>query len=184
MPALPPGSDAEVEYRSIEQALLGSALGRWFLAEHGRRARRVDSVKLDDALAKLQSSLRQPPALLGQLKSEVTSLRSELATARTRVLAKPAVQSAEPAPAAILKSAESLHQMAWTLQSAPVDAAACQQIAQFAAEIYAHSVSQSAQSKRASEVAGSLERAMVRLDGILQTLDLEAEVEAAAKSAI
>ena len=31
----------ETEYRAIEAALLESARGRWFLAEHSRRARRI-----------------------------------------------------------------------------------------------------------------------------------------------
>ena len=34
--AFPGGADIETEYRSIEAALLESARGRWFLAEHGR----------------------------------------------------------------------------------------------------------------------------------------------------
>ena len=109
IPALPAGADAEIEYRSIEQALLESTRGRWFLAEHGRRARRVDSLRLDDAVARLQSSLRQPPALLGQLKSEISNLRRDISSARTRVLAKPESQAVEPAPAGILKSVEALH---------------------------------------------------------------------------
>ena len=120
LPELPTGADVETEYRSIESALLESALGRWFLAEHSRRARRLDSVRLDEALGKLQSSLRQPPALLGQLKAEVSKLRSEIASARVKVLSKPAAPSDEPAPAAILKSVEALHQMAWNLQASPV----------------------------------------------------------------
>ena len=52
--------ETDDEYRAIEAALLESARGRWFLAEHGRRARRFDSALLDDAIGRLQSSLRQP----------------------------------------------------------------------------------------------------------------------------
>lgn len=177
IPDLPPGTDIEAEYRSIEAALLESALGRWFLAEHSRRARRLDSVRLDEALGKLQSSLRQPPALLGQLKAEIGKLRSEIATARTRVLSKPTVAAEEPAPGAILKAVEALHQMAWNLQASPVDQATCEKIAQHAASIYSHSVAQSAQSKRASDAAASLDSAIAHLDGILQTITLEAELE-------
>ena len=33
--------DPEHEYRAIERALVETARGRWFLAEHGRRARRL-----------------------------------------------------------------------------------------------------------------------------------------------
>jgi hypothetical protein len=176
--SLPAGTDVEAEYNSIEKALLESALGRWFLAEHSRRARRLDSVKLDDALSKFQSSLRQPPALLGQLRTEVEALRADLVAARERVLAKPAQQTAEPAPGAILKSVEALHQMAWSLQASPVDADACRDIARHAGEIFAHSVSQAAQSTRATDVAAALAGATARLDGILQTINLEAVVDA------
>lgn len=183
LPELPAGTDAETEYRSIESALLESALGRWFLAEHSRRARRLDSTRLDEALGKLQSSLRQPPALLGQLKTEISRLRSEIASARTRVLSKPAASADEPAPAAILKSVETLHQMAWNLQASPVDQATCEKIAQHAGTIYAQSVAQAAQSKRASDVAASLDSAVAQLDGILQTITLEAEFESASQPA-
>jgi hypothetical protein len=39
-PHAPTGFDNDTEYRAIEQALLETPRGRWFLAEHGRRARR------------------------------------------------------------------------------------------------------------------------------------------------
>lgn len=173
--SFPGGADVETEYRSIEAALLESARGRWFLTEHGRRARRLDSAMLEDALGKLQSSLRQPPALLGQLQTEVTNLRAELQSARNRVTAKPAAQADEPEPGQILKSAEALHRLAWDLQAVPVDSAACEQIAARASEIYAHSARQSAHAKRATEVAASLDGALGRIDALLQTLRHEAQ---------
>lgn len=182
-PELPAGADAEGEYRSIEQALLQSALGRWFLAEHGRRARRLDSARLDEALDKLQSSLRQPPALLGQLKGEITKLRADIAATRVGALAKAANPADEPAPGAILKAVETLHQMAWNLQAAPVDQGTCEKIAQNAAAIYAQSVAQATQSKRASDIAAGLDSAIAQLDGILQTITLEAEMEPAPPAA-
>lgn len=181
-PELPAGADAEAEYRSIELALLESALGRWFLAEHGRRARRLESARLDEALDKLQASVRQPPALLGQLKTEISKLRHEIAGARARVLARPAAAIDEPAPAAILQSVEALHQMAWNLQAAPVDLGTCERIAQHAATIYAQSLAQAAQSRRASDVASNLDSAIAHLDGILQTITLEAEADPVASS--
>ncbi len=181
--AFPGGADIETEYRSIEAALLESARGRWFLAEHGRRARRLDSAMLEDALGKLQSSLRQPPALLGQLQTEVSDLKRELQAARARVTSKPTSQADEPAPAHILKSAEALHQLAWSLQADPIDGAACEKIAAHAAEIYANSAKQSAQSKRATDVAFSLDGAIGRIDALLQTLSHEAEIDATAASA-
>lgn len=181
-PELPAGADVDAEYRSIELALLESTLGRWFLAEHGRRVRRLESARLDEALDKLQCSLRQPPALLGQLKAEISKLRHEIASARARVLSKPAAAIDEPAPAAILQSVEALHQMAWQLQAAPIDHGTCEHIARHAATIYAQSLAQAAQSRRASEVASNLDSAIAHLDGILQTVMLEAEADLAASS--
>lgn len=179
--ALPAGVDAEAEYASIERALLESALGRWFLAEHSRRARRIESERLDEALGKLQSSLRQPPALLGQLKTEISALQAVMADARHTALAKPAQPADERGPAAILKAAEDLHQLTWSLQAAPVDAAACEQIARHAAAIQAQSAAQAAISKRAVAVAERLDAALAKIDGILHTISLEASSEPAPK---
>ena len=174
---LPAGADADAEYTLIESALLESVRGRWFLAEHSRRARRMESVRLDDALGKLQASLRQPPALLGQLKAELTRLRADIAASRTRVLSKPATPAEEPAPATILKSVEAMHQLAWNLQASPIDQSTCEKIAQQAAAIYAYSVGQAVQSKRASDLAASLDSAIAQIDGVLQTITLEADHE-------
>jgi len=81
-----PDFDAREEYRTIEAALLETARGRWFLTEHGRRARRLDSALLEDAIGKLQSSIRQPPALLGQLQMEVEGIRAQLMATRSELL--------------------------------------------------------------------------------------------------
>ena len=79
-PSLNTVFDAEREYLAIESALLESARGRWFLAEHGRRARRLDSALLEDAIGRLKTSLREPPALLGQLKFEIEQICAFVAT--------------------------------------------------------------------------------------------------------
>ena len=63
--------------------------------------------------------------------------------------------------------------MAWDLQASPIDEDACRHIAQVASEIYAYGVTQSAVSRRAVESAAVLDAATVRLEGMLQTLDLE-----------
>lgn len=41
-PALRDLVEPEQEYRAIERALVETARGRWFLRQHGRRARRLD----------------------------------------------------------------------------------------------------------------------------------------------
>ncbi|HEY8194310.1 MAG TPA: hypothetical protein VIF13_04615, partial [Hyphomicrobium sp.] len=108
----PVAEDTETEYRAIEATLLETARGRWFLAEHGRRARRLDSTLLEDAIRRLQGSLREPPALLGQLKAEIETVKANLADTRARLMARPTVDESILPTHAILKAAEDIHDIA------------------------------------------------------------------------
>ena len=139
--------DTETEYRAIEATLLETARGRWFLAEHGRRARRLDSTLLEDAIRRLQGSLREPPALLGQLKAEIETVKANIADTRARLLARPTVDESILPTHAILKAAEDIHDIAWSLQANPFDPKGCEEIARNAGKLYAMSQSQAAQSQ-------------------------------------
>lgn len=183
--------DSETEYRAIESALIESARGRWFLSEHGRRARRLDSALLEEAIGRLQSSIRQPPALLGQLKSEVDELTAFIRTTRAALLSKPmppaasrlataAPVQAEPTAAlGILKAAEDMHEAAWSLQARDVDPDGCEAIARSAAIIYALSQQQAVESRRAIDLAAALDTAIARLGALRDTIDHELVVDAA-----
>lgn len=170
--------DTEAEYRAIEATLLQTARGRWFMAEHGRRARRLDSAMLEEAIGRLQSSLRDPPALLGQLKSEIEQVKAHLANARTTVSqrAQPepgTVPEAPTAPHGILTAAEDIHELAWSLQAKAPDAESCEQIARHAARLYAMSLQQAVESARLAQLAGALDDACLRLSAILETIAYE-----------
>lgn len=174
--------DSETEYRTIESALLESARGRWFLAEHGRRARRLDSALLDDAIGRLQTSLRQPPALLGQLQAEIETLKAHIADTRASLLAKPANGQGDEAPPqhAILKAAEDIHDIAWALQANPFDPKGCEEIARNAGRLYVLSQSQAIASVRSLKTAQALDDAASRLDAMLETVIHELQVDKAA----
>ena len=179
--------DPETEYREIERALLESARGRWFLAEHGRRARRLDSVALQDAIGKLQSSLRDPPALLGQLRNEVVGLQSLLQETRAALIKKPAPPQAnganppiaQPAsgPDGILAAAEGIHELAWSLHAREISVDTCEKIARQASNIYALSVRHAAESERVQQLTAALDGALARLDGLLETIGFEAQFD-------
>ncbi|MBL8884409.1 MAG: hypothetical protein JNL45_15295 [Hyphomicrobium sp.] len=177
--------DTDEEYRAIEAALLESARGRWFLAEHGRRARRLDSALLEDAIGRLQTSLRQPPALLDQLQSELQELKSQITALRSELTARPrgplASAAAEDgsAPHHILKTAEELHEIAWSLQANPFDPQGCEQIARNAAHLYTLSQHQAAHSGRTLAIAQALEAAMARVDAVLETVQYERKIDSA-----
>ncbi|MFN0218473.1 MAG: hypothetical protein ACKVP4_06635, partial [Hyphomicrobium sp.] len=146
--------DSEGEYRAIEDALLETARGRWFLAEHGRRARRLDSALLEDAIGRLQTSLREPPALLGQLEAEIGALKSHIDATRAALLSRPVTGPDAAAfdpvqPQAILKAAEDIHEMSWSLQANPIDPKSCESIARNAVRLYVMSQTQAIESHRA-----------------------------------
>jgi hypothetical protein len=188
-PSLSPAQDTDEEYRAIEAALLESARGRWFLAEHGRRARRLDSALLEDAIGRLQTSLRDPPALLDQLQNELSDLKSHIGTLRAELLAKPqpaAISATDGlAPRDILKAAEDVHEIAWSLQANPFDPKGCEEIARSAARLYTLSQEQATHSARTLAIAEALEGAMTKVDAVLETINHERTIDAApAKSSI
>lgn len=173
--------DSETEYRAIEAALLESARGRWFLAEHGRRARRLDSALLDDAIGRLQSSLRQPPALLGQLRAEIETLKTHLAETRASLMARAATNAGAdaPPPQQMLKAAEDIHDIAWALQANPFDPKGCEEIARNAGRLYVLSQSHAIDSERTLKTAHALDDAANRLDALLETVIHELQVDQA-----
>lgn len=175
--------DVEQEYRTIEAALLNTPRGRWFLAEHGRRARRLDSYMLEAAIEKLQNSIRQPPALLGQLRNEVEELRQFLSETRVELMARPR-QVDENAPSdsppdGILRAAEDLHELAWTLHANEINTETCEKIARQASAIYALSVRQALESERTQKLAIALDAACARLSALLETISHESEIDTA-----
>jgi hypothetical protein len=175
--SLPLTEDTETEYRAIETTLLETARGRWFLAEHGRRARRLDSNLLEDAIKRLQSSLREPPALLGQLRAEIETLKASLAETRSKLMARPTVDESILPTHAILKAAEDIHDIAWSLQANPFDPKGCEEIARNAGKLYAMSQSQAAQSHRAVAAAHTLDAAAAKLEGILESVAHELKID-------
>lgn len=178
--------DTEAEYRTIERALLDSARGRWFLTEHGRRARRLDSALLEDAIGRLQGSLREPPALLGQLKAEVERMNADIAQSRRELLSRQTgdandrADTTRPVSSSVqemLRAAEAIHEKAWQLHGNEIDAARCEAIARDAARISALGQAQAIESQRATAFAGTLDRLEQRLSAVLATIVHEMEVD-------
>lgn len=173
--------DADLEYRAIEQTLLETARGRWFLAEHGRRARRLDSTLLEDAIGKLSSSLTQPPPVLGLMRNELEKLSAfvietrQALTSKSRPAARAADEGAgapvEPAPATrMLAMAEDIHELTWKLQADELSVEACEAIARHASKLYAVSRMQAMESERALLMVDALDDATNRLAILIDTL--------------
>lgn len=177
--------DSEGEYRSIETALLATARGRWFLAEHGRRARRVDNALLQDAMSRLSASLREPTAVAERLKSQLNLVREAIkeitaAVASPRgTLATPVVKSDAARPSiaqSILKASEHVHELAWTLQGREgrdFDQRALEQIARQVVAIYALARQQAADTEYRQDLLGKLAIAEERIAALIETIEHE-----------
>ena len=98
--------DPVAEYQVIERALLETSRGRWFLSEHSRQSRRMESAALEAALTSLKNAVRNPPALLGRLKTDMDQALAEVEAARDKLLARQPVESGGGAPQANIKDAE------------------------------------------------------------------------------
>lgn len=187
-----PALDSEREYRAIEQTLLETARGRWFLAEHGRRARRLDTALLEDAIGRLSSSLTQPPPVLATLRAELEKLSAFIVeTKATMVEKSPAMPVAKDAAsnpsgtasgmgsagpdevkpvARMLRMAEDIHELTWTLQADELSPESCEAIARHASMLYAVSRQQAMELERALKFAKALDDAANRMSILLDTL--------------
>jgi hypothetical protein len=181
-------TDPDQEYRAIEVTLLETARGRWFLAEHGRRARRLDNALLEDALHRLKSSLRPPMGLFDQVRTELQTIREDMLALRqamtTRASTTPSAPgAAPPAPSQvqrILASAESVHELAWTMQGREgqdFDQRTCEEIARHVVAIYAMSRAQATETELTVDNAKKLAAIDERLSAIIDTLAMEARTD-------
>lgn len=170
--------DAETEFRAIEATLLETARGRWFLSEHGRRSRRMETSALEAAIGQLKSSLRAPPAVVGRMRGDLAALLAEVEAARASLLAREPVPARKDetgidrhAPHGILRAAEDLHELAWSLQARDVDGETCARIGRQAATIFALAAQQAQESQRARLYAETLDRITDRLRATLTAVE-------------
>lgn len=188
--------DIDHEYRAIEATLLASARGRWFLAEHGRRARRLDNALIEDAITRLKASMREPTALIDQLKAQLTVVRGIIADVYAALSARP-VQARGPSPVdadgvltalsgpsaagspaptinqSILTASETVHELAWTLQGREgrdFDQSTLEAIARQVISIYAMSRHQALDTEFTLRLTDRLMAADEQLAAVLDTL--------------
>ncbi|MEL6372774.1 MAG: hypothetical protein AAFR04_02270 [Pseudomonadota bacterium] len=148
-------TDDQDAYRAIEQALVATDRGRWFLSEHSRQARRLDAQAIEATLADLKASLREPPATLTRVCRDLESLHDRIVEVEQVLLARqsqsasalalthtPEQQDADrglpvAAIATVLDASEKLHDCAWNLSADEHNEDAYRDMARYAASIQA-----------------------------------------------
>lgn len=160
----PPGSGIDLDdYTAIEQAVMETSRGRWFLAEFAARNRRSDTTLILEAVSRLERSLTPaqplgataaPPVEIDQIRFDLVEMATAIARTKAEVAAmKPDVDHSgalcsatehldiivaqtEAATSDILAAAEQVQEIAWTLREHGVEDEVCDILDGKATDIY------------------------------------------------
>lgn len=136
---------SESDYEAIAAAVMETARGRWFMAEHAKRNRQADTTKVLAAIAKLQRAVVQPasqPASAPDLR-EAVALIADLRTDLERISGRAGEPSShlaariENAAGGILSATESIQEAAWSLREGGAGDELCDLLDRRSTEIYA-----------------------------------------------
>jgi hypothetical protein len=175
-------------YAAIEDLLLASGVGRWFLAEYARRNRTADTQMLLEAIAKLEmSALRPQRRQQDQMLDDLVEMREAIERTRREIAAiKPPnhiaaateelddiVAATEKATSEILQAAEEVQEMGWILREKGADPALCETLDRRAADIYTACSLQDITGRRTEKVVKLLRFIEERLNAMIETWSVE-----------
>lgn len=163
------------DYEAIEQAVMETARGRWFLREYAARNRTADTTQLLEAIARLEGAVSGERAMeqvervrfdLLEMAKSIAGLKVELDLHEhgqegsrfhdaTNAL-DGIVRTTEQATSNILGAAEAIQEIAWSLREAQHDEAVCDRIDRLATEIYTSCTFQDLTAQRTQKVVRTL----------------------------
>ncbi|MCC6946214.1 MAG: hypothetical protein IT539_00470 [Bradyrhizobiaceae bacterium] len=194
MPRLPaPAPFTDADYEMIAAAVLETARGRWFLAEHARRNRNADTRLVLDAIEKLERLIAQrnepiePDRLrfdLIEMMNAITRTKSEIAAIRPGRDAAShfeqasneldaIVDTTEKATSDILAAAERVQEIAWRLREQGVNPVVCDLIDAHATEVYTACSFQDLTGQRIRKVIDVLSFLEARIDAMIKIWRLD-----------
>ncbi len=141
----PPAPMTDSDYETILDAVLETARGRWFLAEHMRRNRQADTQLVLKAIGQLERGLQERPSVLGaeRMRLDLVDMANAISRTKSEIAAiKPAddregkigiasdeldaiVGTTEKATSEILAAVERIQEIARTLREQGTDPAVC-----------------------------------------------------------
>jgi chemotaxis regulatin CheY-phosphate phosphatase CheZ len=200
-----PPSALDADYETILNAVLETARGRAFLAEHTRRNRQADTKLVLQAIEQLERSLRERPGAsrAERMRVDLLDMANAIARARMEIAAiKPAedregtiaiatdeldaiVGATEKATSAILAAVERIQEIAWALREQGVDPAVCDILDKEATEAYTACSFQDLTGQRIRRIVNVMRFLEARIDAMIDILrvserdtpDAEAESE-------
>jgi chemotaxis protein CheZ len=147
---------SQADYEAIEDAVVETARGRWFLAEYARRNRHADTTMLLAALDRIEAAVRGERSVqtIDHVRFDLVDMAKAIARTKAEIASiKPdteqhgkfgeatqeldsIVQATESATSDILAAAEQIQEVAWTLREQGVEPALCDAIDGKATDIY------------------------------------------------
>lgn len=190
---------APADYDAIEEAVMETARGRWFLAEYARRNRNADTNMLLDAIGRIEQTLsgeRMSQDLdklrfdLMEMSRSISRVKSEIATLRptgagvthleeaTEALDS-VVRTTERATSDILEAAEAIQEAAWNLRECDGDPSLCDILDKRATDIYTACSFQDLTAQRISKIVYVLRYLEGRINAMI---DIVGAVDVAPES--
>jgi len=185
----PQGSLVEADYEAIEQAVMETARGRWFLAEYARRNRHADTTAVLDAIGRLEGAMgsarpsgdldrvrldiREMAHAIARTKAEIAAIKPEGATTQAghfedaSVELDAIVQATETATGDILSAAETIQEIAWTLREMGAENEVCDLIDTKTTDIYTACSFQDITGQRTRKVINVLRFLEERIDTMM-----------------
>ncbi|MCZ8315165.1 hypothetical protein [Phreatobacter sp.] len=184
----PQGSLVEADYEAIEQAVMETARGRWFLAEYARRNRHADTGAVLDAIGRLEGAMSARPSgdlervrldiremahAIARTKAEIAAIKPEGATTQAghfedaSVELDAIVQATETATGDILSAAETIQEIAWTLREMGAENEVCDLIDTKTTDIYTACSFQDITGQRTRKVINVLRFLEERIDTMM-----------------
>ena len=181
------------EYDAIEEAVLATPKGRWFLEEYARRNRSADTTEVIVAIERLYDLARETSAgtRFGFLYHDMQQMRRAMEETRKAVAAvKPGerhnheeagpdelaavAEAAERAASDIAKASERLQEIGETLRGAGADADLCDEIENHATGIFMASAYHEMTGKRISLIVEALAEMEKHIERVISHWEDEA----------
>ena len=201
-----PAGVTEADYGAIEDAVMETARGRWFLAEYARRNRNADTTMLLKALDRIEGAMRGQKSVepvdrirfdliemskaIGRTKTEIASIKPDAGDhgkfGEASEELDSVVQATETATSDILACAERIQEMAWTLREQGVESEVCDLLDANATAVYTACSFQDLTGQRTRKVIQVLHYLEDRINAMIGIWGLDGAMaaEAAEKRAV
>jgi chemotaxis regulatin CheY-phosphate phosphatase CheZ len=178
------------DYEMILGAVLETARGRWFLAEHMRRNRQADTRLVLKAIGQLQRSLQERASVSGaeRMRLDLVDMANAIARTKSEIAAiKPAddregkigfasneldaiVETTEKATSEILAAIERIQEIAWRLREQGTDPAVCDVLDKQTTEAYTACSFQDLTGQRIRRIINVMRFLEARIDAMIDIL--------------